>query len=52
MTRSSASAEGFAGRMAANAFEEFWPDVKSHVFHKREDSRTFRSGANRKRPDK
>jgi len=26
--------EGFAGRMGANAFEEFWPDIKSHVFHK------------------
>jgi len=24
----------FAGRMAANAFEEFWPDVKKRVFHK------------------
>jgi hypothetical protein len=29
------TAGGFAGRMAANAFEEFWPDVKSHVFHRR-----------------
>jgi hypothetical protein len=28
------TAEGFAGRMAANAFEEFWPDVKTHVLHK------------------
>jgi hypothetical protein len=27
--------EGFAGRMAANAFEEFWPAVKQHLFHKR-----------------
>jgi len=27
--------EGFAGRMAANAFEEFWPDVKKRVFHLR-----------------
>ena len=27
--------EGFAGRMASNAFEEFWPDVKGRVFHKR-----------------
>jgi len=26
--------EGFAGRMASNAFEEFWPDVKARVFHK------------------
>jgi hypothetical protein len=28
------SSEGFAGCMAANAFKEFWPDVKRHVFHK------------------
>jgi hypothetical protein len=27
------TAEGFAGRMVANAFEEFWPDVKTHVLH-------------------
>jgi hypothetical protein len=27
--------EGIAGRMAGNAFEEFWPDVESHVFHKK-----------------
>lgn len=26
--------EGFAGRMAANAFEEFWPDIKRYVFHR------------------
>ena len=30
------SLEGMAGRMASNAFEEFWPDVKTHVFHKSE----------------
>jgi hypothetical protein len=24
---------GFAGAMGANAFHEFWPDVKSHLFH-------------------
>lgn len=24
---------GLAGRMAANAFQEFWPDVKRYVFH-------------------
>jgi hypothetical protein len=24
---------GFAGRMAANAFAEFWPDVRKRVFH-------------------
>ena len=29
------ASEGFAGRMAANAFEEFWPDVKRRVFRKR-----------------
>ena len=28
------SSEGFAGRMAANAFKEFWPDIKRHVFRK------------------
>jgi hypothetical protein len=28
------SSEGFAGRMAANAFKEFWPDVKRRVFRK------------------
>jgi hypothetical protein len=27
--------EGFAGRMAANAFEEFWPDVRQLLFHSR-----------------
>ena len=26
--------EGFAGRMAANAFEEFWPDIKKYVFRR------------------
>ena len=30
------TAEGFAGRMAANAFEEFWPSIKLHVFHRGE----------------
>jgi hypothetical protein len=30
------TAEGFAGRMAANAFVEFWPDIRTHVFHKSE----------------
>jgi hypothetical protein len=29
------SSEGFGGRMAANAFEEFWPDLKKRVLHKR-----------------
>ena len=28
------TAEGFAGRMADNAFEEFWPTVKARIFHK------------------
>jgi hypothetical protein len=28
------SSEAFAGHMAANAFGEFWPDVKKRVFHK------------------
>ena len=28
------TAEGFAGRVALNVFEEFWPDVKKRVFHK------------------
>jgi hypothetical protein len=26
--------EGFGGILAANAFEEFWPDVKRRLFHK------------------
>jgi hypothetical protein len=30
------SLEGFAGRMAANAFTEFWPDIKKHLFRKRD----------------
>ena len=25
----------FAGRVAANAFEEFWPDIKKRIFRKR-----------------
>ncbi len=29
------ASEGFAGRMAANAFTEFWPDIEKHVLHKR-----------------
>jgi len=28
------ASEGFGGVMAANAFEEFWPDIKKLVFHK------------------
>jgi hypothetical protein len=27
--------EGIAGRLASNAFEEFWPDVESRLFHKK-----------------
>jgi len=30
------SAEGFGEILAANAFEEFWPDVKTRLFHKRD----------------
>jgi hypothetical protein len=26
--------QGFAGRMAANAWEEFWPQAKSYIFHR------------------
>jgi hypothetical protein len=26
---------GFAGRLAANAFEEFWPDIKKRIFRRR-----------------
>ena len=29
------SLEGFGGRMATNAFSEFWPDTKKHVFRTR-----------------
>jgi hypothetical protein len=29
------ASEGLAGRMAANAFEEFWPDLRKYFFHKR-----------------
>jgi hypothetical protein len=28
------TAEGFAGRMTINAYEEFWPSVKKSVFHR------------------
>jgi hypothetical protein len=28
------ASEGFGGLMVANAFEEFWPDIKKRVFHK------------------
>jgi len=26
--------DGFAGRLASNLFEEFWPDIKSFAFHR------------------
>jgi hypothetical protein len=29
------SSEGFGGILASNALEEFWPDVKKRLFHKR-----------------
>ena len=28
------TSEGFGGLMAGNAFEEFWPDVKRHIFRR------------------
>jgi hypothetical protein len=28
------ASEGFGGHLAGNAFEEFWPDIKKHIFHK------------------
>ena len=31
------TAYGFGGRMASNAFSEFWPDVKSRLFHRHHD---------------
>ena len=39
------SSEGFAGRMAANAFREFWPDAKRYLLrkHSRVGSRTPRA---------
>jgi len=30
---------GFLGRMGGNAFSEFWPDVKEHLFHKKSSSK-------------
>jgi hypothetical protein len=26
--------DGFAGRLASNLFEEFWPDIKNFAFHR------------------
>ena len=37
------SLEGFAGRMATNAFDEFWPDVKKRLSRKHQ-ARAQRSG--------
>jgi hypothetical protein len=28
------SAEGFGARMASNAYNEFWPSVSAHIFHR------------------
>jgi hypothetical protein len=28
------TAEGFGGRMISNAWEEFWPGISSHLFHR------------------
>lgn len=28
------TAEGFAGRMAGNAWDEFWPQAKGYIFHR------------------
>jgi len=28
------ASEGFAGRMASNAFSEFWPDIKKRILRK------------------
>jgi hypothetical protein len=28
------TSEGFAGHMAANAFQEFWPSIEDRIFHK------------------
>ncbi len=30
------TAEGFAGRLAVNAFEEFWPDIKKRILLRRD----------------
>ena len=26
---------GFVGRVSSNAFAEFWPDARKHIFHKK-----------------
>ena len=28
------TAEGFAGRLASNMWDEFWPDAKAYIFHR------------------
>ena len=38
------TSEGFAGRMAANAFEEFWPDLKRCVLHRLRKEPIAKSG--------
>jgi hypothetical protein len=30
------TSEGFGGHLAGNAFEEFWPDIKKRIFHRRD----------------
>jgi hypothetical protein len=30
------TSEGFGGLLAGNAFEEFWPDIKKRIFHRRD----------------
>ena len=32
---------GFLGRLAGNAFEEFWPDVRRRIFRRRDDLRSY-----------
>lgn len=44
------SSEGFAGRLAANAFQEFWPDVKKYVFRKHSRASNLRTQAHARIP--
>jgi len=32
---------GFLGRMASNAFEEFWPEVRHGVFKRRDEPPSY-----------
>ena len=32
------TAEGFAGRMAGNAWDEFWPQAKAYLFHRHDQA--------------